>query len=51
MEENKVVDEVIDDVDWTSDGYHDEDMVGEAGGITLDELAVEADVEETEDAE
>lgn len=51
MDENKVVNEVIDDADWTSEGYHDKDMAGEAGGITLDELAAEADVEEVEDAE
>ena len=51
MDENKVVNEVIDDADWTSEGYHDEDMAGEAGGITLDELAAEADVEEVEYAE
>lgn len=48
MEENKVVSEVIEDADWTSEGYHDEDMAGEVGGITLDELAAEADVEDAE---
>ena len=48
MEENKVVSEVIDDADWTSEGYHTEDLVGTEGGITLDELAAEADVEDAE---
>jgi hypothetical protein len=48
MEENKVVNEVIDDADWASEGYHDEDMAGEDSGITLDELAAEADVEDAE---
>ena len=46
MEENKVVDEVM--ADWTSDGFDNEDMTGEEGGIALDDLAAEADVEEEE---
>lgn len=48
MEENKVVSEVIDDADWTSEGYDNEDLAGTEGGITLDELAAEADVEDAE---
>ena len=46
MEENKIVNEVSES--WTVDGYGNESFRGKEGGITLDELAAEADVEDME---
>ena len=53
MDENKVVDEVIDDADWTSEGYSDNRRGDDEAEVTLtiEALAAEIGEEESEEEE